>query len=113
MVAATFDIEHDQGSTFQWDITVYDTDGATLLDLSGYTVRSQLRKKYTDTNPSETFTITYPDAVNGIVRLALTATETAALAKGRYYYDVELVDGTGKVVKLYKGVFTLYAEATK
>lgn len=113
MVADTFDIEHDQGSTFQWDITVYDTDGTSLLDLSGYTVRSQIRKKFSDTNPSETFTITYPDAVNGVVRLSLSATETAALARGRYYYDVELVDGVGKVVKLYKGNFIIYAEATK
>ena len=113
MVADTFDIEHDQGSTFQWDITVYNTDGVTLLDLSGYTVRSQLRKNFSDTNPAEAFNITYPDAVNGIVRLSLTATETAALAKGRYFYDVELEDGTGKVVKLYKGNFMIYAEATK
>lgn len=113
MVADIFDIEHDQGSTFQWDITVYDTDGTNPLDLSGYTVRSQLRKRYSDVAAAATFTITYPNAVKGVVRLSLTAVETAALDKGRYFYDVELVDGTGKVVKLYKGNFIVYAEATK
>ena len=113
MVADTFDIEHDQGSTFQWDITVYDTDGVTPLDLTGYTVRSQMRRKYLDVNPAASFNITYPDALNGIVRLGLSAAETAALTRGRYFYDIELVDGLGKVVKLYKGTFIIYSEATK
>jgi hypothetical protein len=113
MAADWFDIDIDQGSTFVWDITVYDTDGVTPLDLSGYTVRSMLRKRYDDVNPSETFNITYPDAINGKVRLLLSATETAALLKGRYVYDIELEDGTGKVVKIYKGFAVVYPEATK
>ncbi|SVB03431.1 uncharacterized protein METZ01_LOCUS156285, partial [marine metagenome] len=34
----------DQGSTFSKSITVYQTDGATIQDLTSYTPTSQLRK---------------------------------------------------------------------
>lgn len=57
MAADLYDLDIDQGSTFQWDITVYDTDGVTPLDLTGYTVRSMIRKKYEDALPTETFGI--------------------------------------------------------
>lgn len=113
MAADYFDLDMDQGSTFQWDITVYDVGGVTPLDLTGYTVRSMIRKRYEDALPTETFNISYPDALNGKVRLLIPASKTAAIAKGRYVYDVELEDGLGKVVKIYKGFVVVYPEATK
>jgi len=113
MAADWFDIDIDQGSTFLWDITIYDVDGVTPLDLTGYQVRSMIRKRYADVNPAETFNISYPDAVNGKVRLLLSASETAALLKGRYVYDIEIEDGVGKVAKIYKGFVIVYPEATK
>ena len=112
-VGTQYDIEFDQGSTFQWDITVYNTDGVTPLDISSMTVRSMLRKQYSDAAPTETMNITYPNAALGQVRLTLSAAETAAMLKGRYVYDVELEDAVGVVVKLYKGYAIVYPEATK
>ena len=34
----------DQGTTFSKQITVYQTDGVTVQNLTGYTTTSQLRK---------------------------------------------------------------------
>ena len=39
----------DQGTTFSKQITVYETDGTTVQNLTGYTATSQLRKNYTST----------------------------------------------------------------
>ena len=39
----------DQGTTFSKQITVYETDGSTIQNLTGYTAASQLRKNYTST----------------------------------------------------------------
>ncbi len=114
MPASIYNIEDmEQGSTFRWDITVYNTDGETPLDLTGYSVAAQMRKNYSDAVASESFTVTYPDAINGVFRLTLSATETAALVKGRYWYDIELTDGVGVVVKLFKGYIIVTPEATK
>lgn len=113
MVAQTLDLEVDQGSTFIWNITVMEQDGLSPLNLSGYSLRGMVRKYYSDTNPVETFTVLVADVSSGIVRVSLTSTETAAMTKGRYVYDLELEDATGTVTKLYKGSFIVYPEATK
>ena len=39
----------DQGTTYSKSITVYETDGTTIQNLTGYTAASQLRKNYTST----------------------------------------------------------------
>lgn len=113
MAATQYDIEIEQGSTFEWEIQVLDTDGTTPLSLAGFLIRSMIRKKYEDAAATETFTVTITNESNGIFVLSLSATETAAIAKGRYVYDVELEDINGKVVKLYRGNVTVIPEATK
>ena len=104
----------EQGSTFQWEIYLLDTDGVTPLDLTGCTVRSQLRKSYSDTNPTLSFTCTInPVPTTGRVIISATATQTAAVPKGKYVYDVEVEDTVGKVFKPYKGCMCVTPEATK
>jgi hypothetical protein len=49
----------------------------------------------------------------GVITLALTATETAALAAGRYVYDLELVSSGGQVTRLLEGVVTVSPEVTR
>lgn len=47
------------------------------------------------------------------LKVRLTSTETAALAKGTYVYDIEIEDTTGFSFKPYSGEITVTAEATK
>lgn len=104
----------EQGSTFQWEIYLLDTDGVTPLDLTGCIVRSMLRKSYSDVNPALTFTCTVnPDPTTGRVIISATATQMAAVAKGKYVYDVEVQDFVGVVFKPYKGCMCITPEATK
>jgi hypothetical protein len=49
----------------------------------------------------------------GVITLSLTATETAALAAGRYVYDLELVSSGGVVTRLLEGVVTVSPEVTR
>lgn len=120
-MADSLDLEIIQGDTFRWIIMVQDSTGAAL-DLTGYTVRGQIRKAYTDVSPTETFNVTIdPDQVTnmGKVTLLLNPAETAAINKGSYKYDVELeadtdgVQNNSEVHKLYRGSVTVLPEATK
>ena len=113
MPATPYDIEDmEQGSTFQLDITVTDPNTKLPMDLSTYTARSQARAAYTDAEPAFTFTCSAPSD-QGRVILTLTDEATAAIPKGVYVYDVELVAANGNVYKVIKGKIRVTPEATK
>ena len=86
----------DQGSTWSKQITVYETDGTTVQNLTGYTVASQLRKNYTSTAYT-TINATNNSPTSGIIIMSLTATQTAALKSGRYVYDLQITAADGTV----------------
>ena len=73
----------DQGTTFSKQITVYETDGTTVQNLTGYTATSQLRKNYTSTAYT-TINATINTPTNGIIVMSLTAVQTAALKSVSY-----------------------------
>ena len=102
----------DQGSTWSKQITVYETDGTTIQNLTGYTVASQLRKNYTSTGYT-TINATKNSPTSGIIVMSLTATQTAALKSGRYVYDLQITAADGTVTRVIEGVITLRPEVTK
>ena len=102
----------DQGATFSKQITVYETDGTTVQNLTNYTVTSQLRKNYTSTAYT-TINATNNSPTNGIIVMSLTAVQTAALKSGRYVYDLQIAAADGTVTRVIEGVITINPEVTK
>ena len=102
----------DQGTTFSKQITVYETDGTTIQNLTGYTVSSQLRKNYTST-AFTTINATNNSPTNGIIVMSLTAVQTAALKSGRYVYDLQITAADSTVTRVIEGVITIRPEVTK
>lgn len=103
-----------QGSTFQKVITWKNADG-TVINLTGYTARMQLKRKHQDVDPEFTLTtensrITI-DGTAGKVTLNIAAGDTALLT-GKYVYDLELVNGS-YVDRILQGEITLDREVTK
>lgn len=122
MLAGTYNITCEQGSTFSRVITVEypdPDDASTMLpfDFTGYTGRMQIRR----TIESSTFMIelttanggvAYTDAASGELTISMTAVQTAALTTSGVY-DLEIINSTGEVSKLIKGAFTLLPEVTR
>jgi len=100
----------DQGATFSVDFTLTDENG-DLMPLSGFTARSEMRKWYTSTNASASFT-TSINTIAGSVTLSLEANQTTSIIAGRYVYDLELVNGS-IVLRPYEGVVTVTPEVTR
>lgn len=90
-MGAVLNISVDQGSTFTTEITLMQSDGVTPIDLTGFTLRSEIRKTYQSTTVTASFLLTVLDVVGGKIRLELLDTTTEAIKKGRYVYDVELI----------------------
>ena len=103
----------DQGTTFSKSITVYQTDGATIQDLSAYTPTSQLRKSYTSTSFTTINATKSSPHTSGVIVMSLTAVQTAGLKSGRYVYDLQITAADLTVTRVIEGVITLRPEVTK
>ena len=92
-MATIANIYIDAGADYSNIITVAASNGFPL-NLSGYTVKSQLRKSYTSST-YHNFTASIYDAANGKVRLQLSSAQSEAIVPGRYLYDVEITSSLG------------------
>lgn len=98
----------DQGTDYTTNINVTD-DNDLPVDLAGWTGAAQMRKHYTST-------ISYPFNVSvstGFVTLSMNSSSTSAITAGRYVYDCELTDLTGKTSRLVEGIVTITPQVTR
>lgn len=81
----------DQGADVAIELHLQTVDGAKK-NLTNYQVAAKLKKNYnSDSAETTDFTAIVADpASDGVVTLSLTNTQTDALSKGRYVYDVEI-----------------------
>jgi hypothetical protein len=108
--------EIKQGATWVVEFQYVDQDGAAI-DLTGYTARMQGRTDYEAS--STIFSLTSPsgglviDGPMGLVTATLTAVQTAAMTKGAFVYDVEIVSAGGVVTRLAEGHGVISREVTR
>jgi hypothetical protein len=101
----------DSGATYSNIITVAATNGQPL-DLTGYSVASQLRKSYSSSTVY-TFTSSIFNAAQGKIRLELTHQQTSAIPAGRWLYDVEITSPSGRKTRVVEGIATVTPEITQ
>jgi hypothetical protein len=101
----------DAGSDYSNIITVSATNGQAL-NLTGYTVASQMRKSYGSSTVFN-FTPSLYDAVNGKVRLQLSASTSSSIPAGRWLYDVEITSPSGTKTRVVEGIVTITPEITR
>lgn len=110
-MATVANIFIDQGSDYSNIITVASSNGQAL-DLSGYTVASQMRKSYTS-SISYAFTASIYNAAQGKVRIQLTAVQSEAIPPGRYLYDLEVTSSGGARKRVVEGIVTVTPQITQ
>ena len=112
-MAAIANLTIDQGATFTSDVTVKDANG-NPFNLTGYTAAAKLAKGYASTRTRSNFTSTVAaDATTGLVTLALTSTQTAALDAERYVYDLEITQtSSGTVTRVIEGIISVRPQVT-
>jgi hypothetical protein len=110
MSAGKYDITIEQGSDFSLQLTVQ--DGGSAKNLTGYSVRGQIRSTIDASTIAAELTGTVTNATGGILTISLPYTTTDDIAPGLYYYDVEIYTA-GSVQKLIKGTATVLGEVTR
>lgn len=107
-MATKFNLKVDQGSNFEIDLAITDTDGVAL-DTTGYTGYGAFKKSYY-ANTGTDFAVA---VANGIVTLSLTPSDTASLREGLYVYDVFIKNAVANnTLKIFEGILHLGAKVT-
>ncbi len=116
MVAGIYKLEIEQGETFTRLLTYEDSEEA-LINLTGYTARMQIRKTADSTDYLLSLTTENSGialgGIAGTITITITAAQSANLPIGTARYDLELISGSGVVVKLLKGDVTVNREITR
>lgn len=101
----------DSGSTYSNIITVASSNGQPL-NLSGFTVSSQMRKSY-QSSIAYNFNASVFNALTGKIRLQLTDEQSEAIPSGRWLYDVEIQSPAGERTRVVEGIVTVSPQITK
>ena len=88
------------GSTFQQQFELENVSSNSALDISGFTISSQMRKHAGSTGIAGTFTASIADANTGKIQIGLTST---TIKPGRYVYDVIVSESAGEVTRVVEG----------
>lgn len=81
----------DQGSDLALEIHLINATDGAKKDLTNHSVAAKLKRSYnSDSADTTSFNAIISDFDNGVITLELTNTQTSALKKGRYVYDVEI-----------------------
>jgi len=111
-MASYANMSADQGADYQTSLELEDGNG-DRVDLTDYSVYGQIRRTY-KSSVAEDFQITIADAINGVIRIELSASQTAGMKSGRYVYDVYATNELlNKTIKLIEGIFEIIPSVTK
>jgi len=101
MSAVPLNLTIEQGTDFEIELTVRNTDSSPL-NLLSYTGASLVKKHYEATT-SYPFTFIFLDRINGRIALTMTANQTNSLNEGRYVYDVVLTSPNNLKTRVVQG----------
>lgn len=116
MIAGVYNINMDQGATFERNLTVKNSDG-TPLNLFGYQARMHIRLEMEDDGYLALLTTENGrivlGGIEGTIFLTLPAAVTATLRRD-CVYDIELIEPiNGKIYRLLKGLVRVSDEVTR
>jgi hypothetical protein len=111
-VADKVDLTIYQGDDYAAGITVFEPDGTTAADLTGFTAQSQIRTSLNDIAPVAVADFATTIAGN-VISITLSHDITKALSKPTYVWDLQVIDTSGWITTLLMGSVLVTKEVTK
>jgi len=101
-----------QGDDYAADILVFEADGTTPADLTGYTAQAEIRTQAGDScaNAAAIFTVTI--VLPNTITIQLSHDQTKALTKATYVWDVQCINADGWITTLLAGQVMVTKEVT-
>jgi hypothetical protein len=101
MAVESINIQIDKGTDFSQNFVMKNPD-QTIIDLTGYTGVSKVRKYPEDTKYVRSFAVGIA-STTGTITLSMGTTITSELVVGRNYYDILVTSGSSIVSKVFEG----------
>lgn len=100
------------GTDFDQIFTLENTNTNDPLNLTSYTVKSQLRK-HPASSTAVSFASTIANGPAGQIRIGLSTSQTINLKPGRYVYDIIITDTFGKKSRVIEGMVLVREGVTR
>ena len=97
-----FNINLDQGQTYTLPIRLANVDSSPI-DISGWSWKAQIKTSVESEKIEGTFTVTVLSPTQGSLAISLSSSDTYALNRQNYYYDLMGTDTSGKTLKYLEG----------
>jgi len=112
MSAGKHNIIIDQGSDFAIEMVI--KENSIAKDITGYSVRGEIRTAKGAATVTATFVGTVPNPSLGTLKIELSNSITKDIAAGVYWYDIEIFTaGDALVTRILEGTATVTGEVTK
>jgi len=112
-MAAYVELYMDQGASFTNTLTITDDVTNAPVNISGYTLTSQMRRSYYSANATANITRTLVSANTDKVQMSMTPANTSNIKAGRYLFDVETTDTNNYVVRILEGIINVTPGITR
>ena len=98
---------------FEQTFLLEDSQSNSAKNLTGFTGTARFKRQIQqNTMKSQAFNLSFPNRPLGKVRLGLTATQSAAIKPGKYFYEVILNDGNDVLEKVVEGTMIVKQPVT-
>lgn len=101
------DIELTQGMEYSFIITVSDEASNAPVDLTGYSVRSNIKYRYSDASPLTSFSCFIAEPETGSIQVNLTAVQSSSLPATQLLYSVDVYNSSNNFPVL-EGYINVY-----
>jgi hypothetical protein len=111
------DLRADRGDTNVYDMAAKKFD-ATVLPLTGASIWFTVKADASDADPGIVQKtvgagITVTDALLGTFQVVLSPGDTSAVTPGRYHWDCQVKEASGRVTTVGKGAFFIDPDYTR
>lgn len=110
-VPGELNIVTTRGDTCTLTVTIT-SDGTTPINITGRVYTSMVRRYWDDATVAATFTCTVTNGAGGVMVMTLSATQTAAMDDGTYYWDLQ-ENASGIITTIMSGAFVVLPDATR
>ena len=101
-----------RGDTETLVVTITSDDAGTPVNITGRTYKAQIRTQQDSTTIKASFVCTVTAGSSGQVTCVLSATDSATLSAGLYFWDLE-ENASGVVSTILSGNVTVLADVTR
>ena len=88
---------------FEQTFLLEDNQSNSAKNLTGFTGTARFKRQIQDLSDPTAFNLSFPNRELGKIRIGLTATQSANVDPGKYFYEILLNDGNDVIERVIEG----------